>query len=505
MNEILNFLVTQDRIQKISLKMFSATIFSIFVIWKNEKSKIIVDFKKINTQLYSNVYFLSRQNIILSVLNDFIVFSFVNLIKNFFQQDIKSVDWWKIIFVTFHRNQKWLTIFTMKFANIFDFFQHRIKKFLFSYFWQFVLIYIDDIIIYSVFLNQHVQHFDQVLILLKNNDVILALFKYHFVDFNIKILEHHVSRLELSTTKKKRNVIRRMKFLVNLKKLKIKLKIFDYYCNFVDHYAIIFKSLIKLKIKNFINNSIKNKFKREHAYKMRLREKIEENQSQFSSTLKTDDECRRVWKKLKKKFCSVFILIYSNFDLLFILYVNENKKKNFEIVLHQVEKNEIERFIFFLSRDLFDAKTKYWITKLKTNVLIWALIKLSQYFDDESFTMIIDYIALKFALQIKITNRKSIRFNEWFMYLSIYLSKMKIIHRAEKIHNNANDFFKIFIEIEIWYVDVYFIVVLSADQDFQIIIKKALLSNSHFERIYNKIRVQIKKTKKDENDSQTIY
>ena len=133
------------------------------------------------------------------------------------------------------------------------------------------------------------------------------------------------------------------------------------------------------------------------------------------------------------------------------------------------------------------------------------MIKFSQYFDDEFFTMIIDYIVFKFVLQIKITNRKSICFNEWFMYLSIYLSKMKIIHRAKKNHNNANDFFKIFIEIEIYYVDVYFIVVLNVNQDFQIIIKKTLSSNSHFERIYDKIRAQIKKTKKNENDSQTIY
>ena len=73
---------------------------------------------------------------------------------------------------------------------------------------------------------------------------------------------------------------------------------------------------------------------------------------------------------------------------------------------------------------------------------------------------------------------------------------MKIIHRAEKIYSNADDFFKIFIEIEIYYVDVYFIVVLNANQDFQVIIKKTLSSDLHFERIYDKIRVQIKKTKK---------
>ena len=232
-------------------------------------------------------------------------------------------------------------------CKYFRFFSTSYEEVAVFVFWQFILIYIDDIIIYFVFLNQHVQHFDQVLILLKNNDVILTLFRCHFVYFSIKTLKHHIFRFELSTTKKKMNVIRRMKFFVNLKELEIELKFFNYYRNFVDYYAIIFKSFIKLKIKDFINNSIKNKFKREHAYKMRLKKKIEENQSQSSSTLKIDDECRRVWKKLKKKLCFVFILIYSNFDLFFILYVNENKKKDFEIVLHQIEKNKIERFIFF--------------------------------------------------------------------------------------------------------------------------------------------------------------
>ena len=92
------------------------------------------------------------------------------------------------------------------------------------------------------------------------------------------------------------------------------------------------------------------------------------------------------------------------------------------------------------------------------------------------------------------------------MYLSIYLSKMKIIHRANKTHNNANDFFKIFIfDVETHYVEMYFIVVFNANQNFQIVIKKILSSNSHFERIYEKIQIQIKKTKNDENDFQTIY
>jgi hypothetical protein len=150
----------------------------------------------------------------------------------------------------------------------------------------------------------------------------------------------------------------------------------------------------------------------------------------------------------------------------------------------------------FFFRNLFDVESKYWATKLKTNVLMWTFIKLFQYFDDESFIVIIDHIILKFVFQIKIIDRRSTRLNKWSMYFSIYLFKIKIIHRAKKIHNNVNNCFKMFIEIEICYVDVYFIVVFNANKNFQIVIKKTLSSNSHFERIYDKIRKQIKKTKK---------
>ena len=81
----------------------------------------------------------------------------------------------------------------------------------------------------------------------------------------------------------------------------------------------------------------------------------------------------------------------------------------------------------------------------KVDVLIWIFTKLFQYFDDDSFTIIIDHITFKFAFQIKTTKRRFSRLNEWFMYLFIYLSKMKIIHKVDKIYNNANELFKLFI------------------------------------------------------------
>ena len=64
MNEILNSLMKNDKIQKISLKTISSIALFVFVVWKNEKSRIIIDLKRINIKLYSDAYSLFKQNTI---------------------------------------------------------------------------------------------------------------------------------------------------------------------------------------------------------------------------------------------------------------------------------------------------------------------------------------------------------------------------------------------------------------------------------------------------------
>ena len=92
-NEVLNFLLKQNRIQKISLNVFFVVVFSTFVVWKNEKFRVIINFRKVNTRFYFDVYLLFRQNIILNALNEFVIFFFVDLTKEFFQQNTRQQNW----------------------------------------------------------------------------------------------------------------------------------------------------------------------------------------------------------------------------------------------------------------------------------------------------------------------------------------------------------------------------------------------------------------------------
>ena len=345
--------------------------------------------------------------------------------------------------------------------------------------------------------------------MLKNSDVILVLFKCHFVYSSIIVLDHHVSRLELSILEKKIEIIRKMSFSRNLKEFEMRLKFFDYYRFFVNHYAVIARSLVKLKIKSFASDFVKNRSRRDHVNRVRLRKDEESVDIEAKRDIKINfkfdviEKCRQTWEKLKTTLCIALILVYFDFFKSFILYVDDSKKKEFETAIHQVNKEDVERSILFLSRDLSDAKTRYWAIELKIDALIWALIKLSQYFDDEIFTVITDHTTLKSTLQNKSFDRRSTRLNEWIMYLSIYLSRMKIVHRVKKSHNNVDELSRLLIIYVHAYT--YLVATIKISEKFLDKLKKSLKSNSIFKRIYEKLQQQIQNIINDVNDSITMY
>lgn len=128
MNEMLNFSFKNEKIELFFLKTVNSTVFSVFIIWKKNKLRIIIGLRKINAKSYLNVYFFSKQNVILSLFDESKFFFPIDFTKKFYQQNIKFKYYWKMIFVFFHKILKWLTIFNMKLKNTFDFFQNYIKK-----------------------------------------------------------------------------------------------------------------------------------------------------------------------------------------------------------------------------------------------------------------------------------------------------------------------------------------------------------------------------------------
>ena len=224
-----------------------------------------MNLQKINTKLYSDAYSLSKQNTILDVLEEVIIFLSMNVTKNFFQQLIQKTDCWKMTFMTSHHSHEQLTVSIMKLTNSSEFFQHCMKDMLQFYLWKFLLIYVNDIIIFSETLKTHLQYVDQTLYTLKKSEVTLFLSKCHFKYLSIKILRHYVFCLGLNTVKEKTEIIHQMKFSWTLWELKTELDFFEYYHKFVSHFTAIVKSLIWLKTQSFKGGSNKGQSHQNHV------------------------------------------------------------------------------------------------------------------------------------------------------------------------------------------------------------------------------------------------
>ena len=125
------------------------------------------------------------------------------------------------------------------------------ESILVKYLWFFILIYIDNIIIFFRYKEEHLHHLDRILQLLKDSGVTLSIAKCYFSYFSIKVLGHHILWLSLNTIKEKTEVIQNLDYPGYLRDLETGLGFFGYYRKFVSYYSAIAQPLLDLKMTEF--------------------------------------------------------------------------------------------------------------------------------------------------------------------------------------------------------------------------------------------------------------
>ena len=219
----------------------------VFVVYIKGKPRVVVDLRKVNARLRPDAYPLPKQDDILGALGGAGIFTSLDITKSFFQQRILESDQWKTAFVTPHRGQEVLTVSTMGLANSPGFFQHRMEDLLRRYLWDYVLVYIDDVVIFSRTPDEHIDHLEKILSALEESSISLSPAKYHFAYPSIKLLGHEVSRLGIATAADKVEAIRRKAFPENLHQLETGLGLFGYYRKYVLFFSAIAEPLQKIK------------------------------------------------------------------------------------------------------------------------------------------------------------------------------------------------------------------------------------------------------------------
>jgi hypothetical protein len=118
---------------------------------------------------------------------------------------------------------------------------------------KFVLVFFDDILIYSKSLTEHISHLKQVFQLLKSNNLFAKVSKCTFATEQVDYLGHLISSKGVATDPKKIEAIINWPPTENVTQLRGFLGLTGYYRRFIKHYGIICRPLFDaLKKEHFV-------------------------------------------------------------------------------------------------------------------------------------------------------------------------------------------------------------------------------------------------------------
>ncbi|GBG62048.1 hypothetical protein CBR_g28524 [Chara braunii] len=177
------------------------------------------------------------------------VFSKIDLKSGYHQIEVDRADQHKTAFKTRDGLYEF-TVMPFGLTNAPATFQSLMDKVLREQIGRFVVVYLDDILIFSKSMEEHLKHLEEVLAILKKTQLHLNLEKSEFGRDSVIYLGHRLSAAGLEPEATKIEVIRDWPQPVNIRELRSFLGLASYYRKFVPRFSIIAHPLSRLTSKN---------------------------------------------------------------------------------------------------------------------------------------------------------------------------------------------------------------------------------------------------------------
>ena len=221
----------------------------LFVKKKDGTLRLCVDYRKLNKMTMKNKYLLPRIDDLFDQLKGASVFSNIDLRYGYHQLRIKDADVHKTAFRTWYGHYEFLIRpfgLTNAPAAFIDLMNYVFRP----YVDQFVVVFIDDILVYSKDREDHDTHLRVVLETLRNEHLYAKLSKCEFWLREVSFLGHIISEEGIRVDPKKIEVIIEWKPLINVTKVHSFLGLASYYRRFVKGFSMTTASMTRLLQKN---------------------------------------------------------------------------------------------------------------------------------------------------------------------------------------------------------------------------------------------------------------
>lgn len=243
-----------------------------------------------------------------------------------------------------------------------------------------VLVYLDDIVVASRTLEEHLKHLAEVFRRLRAARLRLNPDKCHFCRLSLRYLWHIVDQHGIRTDPEKVSAITDWPNPTTVRKVRQFLGMASWYRRFIPNFSTLAAPLTELT-------------------KKKARWKWEETE-------------KEAFEHLKAALTSAPILACPDFESPFVLQTDASKE-GLGAVLTQ-DRGQGEKVIAYASRTLEKAEKNYSATELECLAVVWRIRRMRGYLEGYHFTVLTDHQALKWLHQLEAPSR---RLGRWMFEL----------------------------------------------------------------------------------------
>ncbi|MES9882105.1 MAG: reverse transcriptase domain-containing protein [Sedimenticola sp.] len=352
---------------------------------KDGSLRFCVDYRRLNAVTHKDAHPLPRVDDCLDALSGATIFSTLDCASGYWQVEMDEVDREKTAFSS-GNNLYHFRVMPFGLTNAPATFQRLMDLVLSGLHWTACLVYLDDVILFTKTVNEHMRLLEDVLTRLRQAGLKLKPSKCHLFQDKVSFLGHEVSKD--GTAPETRNIEKVKNFPVprSIREVKSFVSLASYYRRFVHDFSLLAEPLLELTRKDV----------------------------EFVWT----DQCQKSFETLRDALTHYPILAFPDFQEPFIL-MTDASKFSVGAVLSQIQQGE-ERVIGYASASLTSAGRNWSTFDKEYWGVVWGVRHFRPYLCGKRFKIYTDHKPL---LNIKSLNNDSDptgRRTRWSIELSSY-------------------------------------------------------------------------------------
>ncbi len=373
---------------------------------KDGSHRFCVDYRALNAVTTPDTFPLPRIDDLLDQLGNAKYFSTLDLAAGYWQIQMHPDSQQKTAFTT-HMGLHEFRVMPFGLRNAPAVFQRLMQQVLAGLSPEdgpdFTSAYIDDILVFSATLEDHIQHLEQVINRLLEVGLKLRPNKCKFIRQEVNYLGFVLTPFGLKTSEEHVRAVREYVAPTDVRGVRQFLGLASYYRRFIPSFAKIAHPLHALTRKGAVFD--------------------------------WNEDCQEAFEKLKQVLSDSPVLAFPSFNLEFVLETDASGV-GLGAVLSQKQQDGKLHPVAFASRALSPCEKNYGITDLETLAVVWALSHFRSYLYGQEVVVYTDHSAVCSILSSPHNSGKHAR---WWMRVHCGgVKSLQIRHRSGRENTNAD-------------------------------------------------------------------